>query len=87
VHGFYSDDRHGLRGGRFSVHGTRLKLTRVRFTTDTRATGSGTYDIATGRVDGKVSVAGTTVFAVWTPGMDTVIAKIRGAVLSVPSPL
>ena len=69
------------------MRGTRLKLTGVRFTADTRATGTGTYDIATGRIDGKVSVAGTSVLAVWTPGMDEVIAKIRGAVLSVPSPL
>ena len=87
VHGFYSDDRHGLRGGRFSVHGTHLKLSRVRFTDDTRASGSGTYDMATGRVEGKVSVAGVTAFAVWTPGMDTVTVKLRGAVVSVPSPL
>ena len=60
---------------------------RVRYTTDTRASGSGTYDIATGRVEGKVSVAGTSVSVRWTPGMDQAIAKIRGAVLGVPSPL
>jgi hypothetical protein len=89
VRHFYSDDTRGLRGGHFTATGTRVvrfTLHRIRFTADTRTSGTGHWDTATGAMDALLTVGRTRLLAVWTPGAPTAIAKLRGAVLSLPAP-
>jgi pimeloyl-ACP methyl ester carboxylesterase len=89
VRHFYSDDTRGLRGGRFTATGSRIvhfRLRRVRFTADTRTSGTGSWDAATGAVRARLIVGRTIVRVNWTPDMPTATAKVRGAVLSLPAP-
>jgi hypothetical protein len=76
----------GLRGGRFVLSGSRIRLDDVRFVRDATVRGSGTWTWSTGAVDATLRVAGVTVRVRWTQATPLATATIGGAVLSLPAP-
>jgi pimeloyl-ACP methyl ester carboxylesterase len=65
IRSFYSDDRAGLRGGRFTVKGDRITLRDVVFTPGSRISGTGTFK--NGVYQGSFTVNGTAVTVPATP--------------------
>ena len=84
IRSFYSEDRRGLRGGRFSVSGARITLRDVVFAPGTRVSGSGTFDYAKGAYAGTFTVGSSTLKVAWT--QETPTLTVDGVVSSVPAP-
>ena len=59
IRSFYSESRAGLRGGKFTVDGDKIKLRDVVFTPGTKVSGAGTFKH--GVYSGTFTVNGTTV--------------------------
>jgi pimeloyl-ACP methyl ester carboxylesterase len=82
------DSGRGLRGGRWTIveadTGYDVTLTNVRWTDDTRVSGTGTWDRDTGRIEATLSVAGpgglaATVTVTYDDYEPAAVARLEGS--------
>jgi pimeloyl-ACP methyl ester carboxylesterase len=76
----------GLRGGAFSVRGSRFTLRDVEFVADVPVDGSGTWSAATGAADATLTVEGVRVRVRWAQANPVATATIGASVLWLPAP-